>query len=83
MLPSCKQAAEQLSEQIDQPMSGLRWLKLKIHLLICKYCRRYGKQIAISSKSINLVVTDKPVDRELKERLLEHYRSCHLHDKRE
>ena len=77
MLPSCRQVAEQLSENIDQPLTGVRWLKMKLHLLICDYCRRYGKQIELSAKTTNLVKPEVEEDDALKQKLLQHYRDCH------
>lgn len=55
MLPNCKQVAEQASENIDQPLTGIRWLKMKIHLLMCAYCNRYNKQIQISSNMVSSI----------------------------
>ncbi|TQV89155.1 hypothetical protein [Aliikangiella coralliicola] len=81
MLPSCKQVAEQLSENIDQPVTGFRWLKLKLHLLMCAYCRRYGSQIEISSKTINLMGQEKKPSEALKEKMMAHYRDCRCDDK--
>jgi hypothetical protein len=52
MLPTCRQVAELASENIDEPVRGARWLKMKLHLLICTYCRRYGKQMVLSSKTV-------------------------------
>ena len=77
MLPTCRQVAEQLSENIDKPLTGMRWLKLKLHLLMCAYFRRYGKQIDLSAKTVKL--TEKPIEpnEALKQRLLQHYRDCH------
>ncbi|MET1255850.1 hypothetical protein [Aliikangiella maris] len=74
MLPSCKQVAEQLSENLDQPVTGLRWIKLKLHLLICHYCRQYGKQIKTAAHTINLLEPKVALNEKLKEKLLEHYR---------
>ena len=76
MLPSCKQVAEQLSENIDQPLTGMSWLKLKLHLLMCAYCRRYGNQIEISAKTINLLGSEQKPSEALKQKMLQHYRDC-------
>ncbi len=55
MLPKCREVAEQLSENIDQPVTGFKRFKLKLHLLLCAYCRRYGKQIELSSDTLNSI----------------------------
>ncbi|MDH5433995.1 MAG: hypothetical protein OEY19_08615 [Gammaproteobacteria bacterium] len=65
MLPTCREVAEQLSENIDKPISGFRWFKLKLHLLMCVYCRRYDKQLNITSKAIKLSELTKAPNKEL------------------
>jgi hypothetical protein len=79
MLPKCRHVAEQLSEDFDEPITGFKRFKLKLHLLICVYCRRYGKQIQLSSNTVKLIEKDakpKPSDA-LKETMLARFRkSC-------
>lgn len=43
--PSCKQAARLQSLAQDHPLGLGQRLGLSIHLFLCKWCRRYGKQI--------------------------------------
>jgi DNA-directed RNA polymerase specialized sigma24 family protein len=43
--PSCREAVRLQSEAMDRPLSPARRLGLRIHLLLCKWCRRYGTQI--------------------------------------
>lgn len=43
--PSCREAARLQSAQLDRPLGWTQRLGLKIHLLLCKWCRRYGIQI--------------------------------------
>ena len=43
--PSCKQAARLQSLAQDQSLGFSQKIGLRIHLLLCKWCRRYGKQI--------------------------------------
>jgi hypothetical protein len=45
LLCSCRDAARLQSEALDQELSFSKRLGLSLHLLICKWCRRYGKQI--------------------------------------
>lgn len=42
---TCREAARAQSEQLDHPLPRMTRLGLRLHLLICKWCRRYGKQI--------------------------------------
>jgi hypothetical protein len=44
--PACKQASEWQSQALDSPLSARKRVGLWIHLRLCKWCRRYGRQIA-------------------------------------
>jgi len=43
--PNCRQAGRLQSEALDHKLSLLQRVGLRIHLLICGWCRRYGKQV--------------------------------------
>lgn len=43
--PSCKQASRLQSEAMDRNLSLLEALGLRLHLVLCKWCRRYGQQL--------------------------------------
>jgi len=45
LLPSCRDASRLQSESLDRELSFSKRFGLSLHLLICKWCRRYGKQI--------------------------------------
>ena len=77
MLPTCRQVAEQLSDHLDQPATGFKWLKLQFHLLMCKYCRIYGKQIELSTKTINLAEPKVVPSNSFKNVMVQHYKDCH------
>src|SRR5437667_7358798 len=44
--PACKTAASLQSEALDRKLPLRQRFGLRVHLLLCKWCRRYGKQIA-------------------------------------
>jgi len=46
MFPSCKEAARLQSDALDRSLPFRERFGLRLHLLICKWCRRYGRQIA-------------------------------------
>ena len=48
--PNCRDAVRAQSEARDHPLPPARRLGLWLHLLICKWCRRYGKQIRLLRK---------------------------------
>jgi len=43
--PNRKAAARLQSEALDRRLGLRQRIGLRIHLLLCKWCRRYGKQI--------------------------------------
>src|SRR5689334_318370 len=43
--PSCREATRLQSDAMDQPLPLRKRIGLRIHLLLCRWCRRYGKQI--------------------------------------
>jgi len=43
--PSCRQATRLQSAALDGKLSTSQKLGLRIHLCLCKWCRRYGSQI--------------------------------------
>ncbi|HEY6169972.1 MAG TPA: hypothetical protein VI454_18175 [Verrucomicrobiae bacterium] len=44
--PSCKAATRLQSEALDRKLPLRQRFGLRLHLMLCKWCRRYGKQIA-------------------------------------
>lgn len=45
LLPNCRDAGRLQSEALDTKLCFSKRAGLRLHLLICKWCRRYGKQI--------------------------------------
>ena len=43
--PNCREATRLQSEALDRPLGLGQRIGLRIHLVLCKWCRRYGKQI--------------------------------------
>lgn len=43
--PDCREATRTQSGAIDHPLPLTKRAGLWMHLLICKWCRRYGQQI--------------------------------------
>jgi hypothetical protein len=43
--PNCREASRLQSDALEQPLSLPKRFGLRVHLLLCKWCRRYGKQI--------------------------------------
>lgn len=43
--PNCKEASRLQSQALDRKLPWVQRFGLRIHLLLCEWCRRYGKQI--------------------------------------
>src|SRR5436190_22132796 len=43
--PSCKEATRLQSEAVDRKLSLFERLGLRIHIFLCKWCRRYGGEL--------------------------------------
>lgn len=43
--PSCKEATRLQSLALDSKLTPVKRFGLRFHLLFCKWCRNYGKQI--------------------------------------
>jgi len=48
-IPDCKEASHLISLSHDETLSFGKKIGLKMHLMICKFCRRYEKQLRLIS----------------------------------
>lgn len=44
LMPCCKEATLLAEKQLQQPLSRWERIGLRLHLLLCHFCRRYAKQ---------------------------------------
>jgi hypothetical protein len=51
VFPNCRDAIRLQSETLDTRLSPAKRVGLRFHLLICSWCRRYGKQVKFLRKS--------------------------------
>lgn len=42
---SCKQASQFISASLDSPLTLRERIVLRLHLIICKYCKRFSQQL--------------------------------------
>ena len=80
MLPNCKQIAEQASQHLDTPLTGMAWLKMQIHLLMCKHCSRYSEQIGLSSQTVEAIDNEIEPNESVKKNVEECYRELHCNN---
>ena len=53
LLPTCRQVSRLQSGLLDRPLSLPKRIGLRLHLLVCKWCRRYGKQIRFLHEAVH------------------------------
>lgn len=44
-LPVCREVTPWMSERLDQPLPLGREIKLRLHFLVCDFCKRYQDQL--------------------------------------
>ncbi len=45
--PNCREASRLQSEALDHPLAPAPKLGLRLHLLLCRTCLRYGRQLRL------------------------------------
>ena len=63
---SCRQASQLISQSLDRPLTLRERFALKLHLTICKYCKRFGQQIQTLllavTKMVSAVENDNTIE---------------------
>ena len=54
---SCKQASQIISQSLDRKLTTGERFNLKLHLLICKYCKYFSQQLQTLRVAINANVS--------------------------
>ena len=52
---NCKQIIELASKKMDSELPWLTYLEVTIHLLMCKTCNRYAKQLSVMQKALSVM----------------------------
>jgi predicted anti-sigma-YlaC factor YlaD len=73
-MPSCKQITELASKQLDKPLSRWQKWQLRLHLLICRHCRRYVKQMRFLQRISSHLPTTQVLSAEARERIANNIR---------
>lgn len=67
---SCAEAARIMSDRMNRPVGSRAHIALRIHLLLCFGCRRYGKQLELIRRWLRSDRPHKPkITRPQEERL--------------
>ena len=57
---TCKEVTELASKQQDTPLPFKQRMQLKIHLMMCKFCNRYLKQLNFLKTAIQRIDHHSP-----------------------
>ena len=75
---SCKDVTQLLSESMDHSLPLGKRIGVRFHLLICKFCARYERQLALIRETVRHLVAaeettggtlGEPLSEEAKERI--------------
>jgi len=53
---SCKQASQLTSQSLDRSLTLHERIALKLHLIICKYCKRFSQQVQTLRNAMRTMV---------------------------
>ncbi len=53
---SCKQASQLISQSLDRPLTLRERFALQLHLIVCKYCKRFSQHLQILRAAIRKMV---------------------------
>ncbi len=62
MMLNCKEATKLLSDSLEQPLPLLGRAGLKMHLLMCRFCSRFEKQLLFMRQLIHLYEKQRQED---------------------
>ncbi len=53
LLLTCRQASELLSGRLDRTLQPMQLVRLRVHLAMCKACRRVAEQLGFLRKAVS------------------------------
>lgn len=56
---SCRQATRLISQSLDEPLPFRQRVGLKFHLLMCRFCSRYQRQMVLIREAMRLFVENE------------------------
>lgn len=59
---TCKQASELISRSLDAPLPWPRRARLRVHLLLCRACARYRRQVRQMRLALRAAFTEELCD---------------------
>jgi len=65
----CKQVTRLVASGEVETLSWRGRIRLRLHLLMCRHCRNYTRQMAAIGRAVRDIWADRPVDEATRERL--------------
>ncbi|MFP4348271.1 MAG: zf-HC2 domain-containing protein [Thermodesulfobacteriota bacterium] len=59
LIPDCKEVTRMVSESMDRDLPLIQRMKMRMHLVMCKYCSRFEKQLALLRKAGQSLATHR------------------------
>jgi len=50
---SCHEASRMISDALERKLAPTEWMRLRMHLALCKMCRDYGQNIHVLESTLN------------------------------
>ncbi len=60
LIPDCKEVTRMVSDSMDRDLPLIQRMRMRMHLLMCKYCSRFEKQLALLRKASRSLATHRP-----------------------
>jgi hypothetical protein len=80
---NCKEVTRRVSDSMDRRLPLLERMAIRIHLMMCRYCTRYKKQLAIMRQCLKELATreegpapDCRLSQDVKNRMKAAIRTC-------
>ena len=74
-LPSCREVCEESSERLDNNKKpALKRIGFIIHLMICRRCRIYKKQLELTQATIKYWINGRSMPEEIRQNILQAYK---------
>jgi hypothetical protein len=72
---TCRDVAESATDFMEQKLSSREWLQVRLHLLLCRFCRLYVRQLSATRDALRRLPRAMPSDEDVRS-LLGVFRSC-------
>ena len=78
-MPTCREAVRLQSDALNQPLGLIQRMGLRLHLLVCVFCARYGKHLnvirAAARRSAESPKSGPAMSNEVRERIKQRLRA--------